>query len=82
LTPVEEAAAGIDRATSCAPSVEVNEIEYMQWGCPAVRRALLGQTVARGYGYTARSIEGVPTGTALAIRYTHAKGRCSGGWLF
>ena len=81
LTPVEETAAGIDRATSCSPTVEVNEIEYTQWGC-AVRRLLLGRVVARGHDYTARAIRGVPTGAGLALSLTYARGRCSGGWLF
>ena len=56
---------------------------YLQWGCPPVRKALLGPIEARNAGYAARSIEGVPRDTALAVRDLHeSKESSCRGWLF
>ena len=81
LTPIAEAAAGFERATSCAPTLELEDTVYMQVGCPSVRSSLLGPVVARGSDYVARSIDGVPITSALAIKLLHDAGRCS-GWSF
>lgn len=68
LTAVAESAAA-ERATSCTAAVEFGGTTYIPYGCEApVRRALLGTVVARSAEYVARSIDGVPTNTALAIR--------------
>jgi hypothetical protein len=68
LIPVEESAAAV-RATSCTAAVEFGGTTYIPYGCQApVRRALLGPVVALNAEYVARSIDGVPTNTALAIR--------------
>ena len=76
LAPVQEIAA------SCAPSVEFAGTTYIQWGCPPVRGRLLGPVVARSEGdYIARSIEDVPTTTALAIRGPSSSSEC-GAWQF
>ena len=85
LTPVEGIVAA-ERATSCAPTVELDGIEYMQWGCPPVRRALLGSVVGQSPLYVTRSIEGVPADTALAVHerpiQTGHGGAACGGWSF
>lgn len=68
LTAVAESAAA-ERVTSCTRAVEFGGTTYIPYGCEApVRRALLGPVVARNAEYVARSIDGVPTNTALAIR--------------
>jgi hypothetical protein len=82
LPAVEESAAAA-RATSCVPALEFDGTTFIQVDCePPVRRAFLGPVVARNAGYVARSIDGVPTNTALAIRHLpeHAEG-CR-GWQF
>jgi hypothetical protein len=81
LAPVTVSAAGV-RAASCAPSVELAGTTYIQWGCDPIRRELLGPVVARKDGdYIARSIEDVPTTTALAIREPSPSSECR-RWQF
>jgi hypothetical protein len=80
LVPISVSAA--DRATSCAESVEVDGIEYVQWGCSPVRWELLGPIQARGGFYVARSIDGIPPGKALAIRAVGTSGTECGLWGF
>jgi hypothetical protein len=82
LIAVAESAAAV-RATSCAPALEFGDTTYIPYGCEApVRRALLGPVVARNAEYIARSIDGVPTNTALAIRaLPHYTDGCQ-PWMF
>jgi hypothetical protein len=69
-----------ERATSCAQTMEVDGIEYEQWGCSPVRDELLGPIEARGGFYVARSIDGIPPGRALAIRAVGTSGTECGLW--
>jgi hypothetical protein len=81
LVPIRESAA--TRATSCAPTIEMEGTEYMQWGCSPVRRTLLGPIEGRGGSYVARSIDGVPKGTGLAVREGDGtSGGACDGWGF
>ena len=82
LTAVEESAAAT-RATSCYPALEFDGTTFIQVDCaPPVRQAFLGPVVARNAGYVARSIDGVPTNTALAIRHLPEHGGGCQGWTF
>ena len=78
LAPIEESAAAV--RASCVESVNLAGTLYVQWGCQPVRRGLLGPVEA-GHDslYLARSIDDVPTTTALAIRGPSSSPECSVG---
>jgi hypothetical protein len=81
LAAVEEGAAA-GRASTCAPSVELDGTTYIQWGCGRVRGGFLGPVVASNAGHIARSIENVPITSALAIRERQEDQEGCRGWQF
>jgi hypothetical protein len=81
LAAVEESAAAV-RASTCAPSVELDGTTYIQWGCGQVRGGFLGPVDASNAGYIARSIENVPITSALAIRERQKNQEGCRGWQF
>jgi len=81
LAAVDESAAAV-RASTCAPSVELDGTTYIQWGCGRVRGGFLGPVEASDAGYIARSIENVPITSALAIREPQRSRRTVVGWQF
>jgi hypothetical protein len=81
LAAVDESAAAV-RASTCAPSVELDGTTYIQWGCGRVRGGFLGPVEASDAGYIARSIENVPITSALAIREPQKKQEDCRGWQF
>jgi hypothetical protein len=84
LTPVEESASEL--ATSCGESIVLDRLGYAVT-CDRVRGSLVGEEVARGPGYIARSIVVISTTTALAVGDLddlgiHRKGVTCDGWRY
>ncbi len=83
LAAVAENAAAVRAKSSCLKALEFGGTMYVPYGCVApVRRALLGPVVARNAEYVARSIDGVPTSTALAFRQLSDFDQGCPHWMF
>jgi hypothetical protein len=84
LAPVQVSAS--ERSLSCIETVGLGDAEY-EVTCANVRPELLGPMVAESTWYNARSVNGVPTSSALAVGSLDREGElvhgtdCS-GWRF